>query len=141
MSPSFWIALVIGLVSAIPILKWPDDEWLWGSVGALANAIQSGTFHAGLTFPDKYRMSRQCTFEGPAIPGIGKEVCREVPVYAGPGGPQFNFGEIFRGMFEDFAGAITACVLLILIGLVFMDKKTRDAKRRKIFRFLAGPAK
>lgn len=136
---SLWIAMALGLIAAIPIMKWPGHEQFWAGAGIVVNWIQSGVFHALIKPRSMFRTEKRCT-DRPTIWGGEERVCQDIPV-CDPSleAPAFNFwgeaGNVIGGIFVDTAAQITAAVIEIFIVLMFMGKEKADAKRREIFSF------
>lgn len=122
---SFWIAVAIGMVAAIPIWSHPEFENVWIGVGALASAAQSGLLQVAF-FP-KTTNVRVC--HGSPYP-----LCYDSPVQENVG-MHFveKWPEYISGMFIDIAAAVTSGALVIVVVLLFIGGEAAKKKRREIF--------
>lgn len=122
---SFWIAVAIGMVAAIPIWNHPEFENIWIGIGALASAAQSGLLQ--VVFAPKTTMVPVCH-------GTEYRICFEYPVQENAG---MHFVEkwpdYISGMFIDIAAAVTSGALVILVVLLFVGGEAAKKKRQEIF--------
>ncbi|MET4143942.1 hypothetical protein [Arthrobacter sp. UYCo732] len=121
---SFWIAVVIGLISAIPIWNHPDHENFWIILGGIATAIQSSV-QTAMAPPT---IVQRC-ISGP-IPLCYKDKARADELL---GSPSEQFWGFIGGILADVAGALTAGVLVILVLSVFVGGSAGRKKLHEVF--------
>lgn len=122
---SFWIAVVIGLVAAIPIWNHPEFENFWAVVGAVASAAQSGLLQ--VIFAPKTTVERTC-YDGPIV------LCNEVPIKETVSDHFMQeWPQYISGIFIDVLASVATGVILIMIMLLFVGGEAAKKKRQEIF--------
>jgi hypothetical protein len=137
MALSFWMAVVTGLLIAIPILSRPDREFIWGGLGTVVTWIQTGiqVIQRGKTPGPTYRTEKVCT----DMP-YGPPYCRDATVYVPPEPSDYNpigdffasFGQIFVEGLANNVGMLFAAFVEIFIVLLFLRKEAARKKRKEI---------
>lgn len=116
---SFWVAVLLGLLSALPVLNKPELEGLWLRVGLIATVIVNAVS------PKPPKMETVVLSVDPPIsfqaPARQQETLAE------------SVGGYISGLLVDIAAYFVSGIVVILVILVAIGGEKAKEKRRALF--------